>query len=62
MRLATRATLTVASLLGPGSLLEHPLLEKWSRDARGFEFMEGTSNMQKLNVFQGLEKGQLDAA
>jgi acyl-CoA dehydrogenase len=62
VRLAARSTLTAASLLGPASLLEHPLLEKWLRDARGFEFMEGTSNMQKLNVFQGLQKGQLDAA
>jgi alkylation response protein AidB-like acyl-CoA dehydrogenase len=62
VRLAERCTLTAAMFLGPGSLLEHPLLEKWLRDARGFEFMEGTSTMQKLNVFAGLQKGQLDAA
>jgi alkylation response protein AidB-like acyl-CoA dehydrogenase len=60
VRLAERCTLAALSLLGPGSALEHPLLEKWLRDARGFEFMEGTSNMQKLNIFQGLQKGQLD--
>ncbi|NUT52163.1 MAG: acyl-CoA dehydrogenase, partial [Saccharothrix sp.] len=30
------------------------------RDARGLEFIEGTSNMQKLNLFQGLFTGKLD--
>jgi alkylation response protein AidB-like acyl-CoA dehydrogenase len=62
VRLAEQATLTAAELLGPGSTLEHPLVDKLLRDARGFEFMEGTSTMQKLNVFQGLQKGLLDAA
>jgi alkylation response protein AidB-like acyl-CoA dehydrogenase len=58
VRLVERATRAAASLLGSGSLLEHPLLEKWLRDARGFEFMEGTTNIQKLNVFQGMNRGQ----
>jgi alkylation response protein AidB-like acyl-CoA dehydrogenase len=40
-------------VLGPGALLEHPLLEKWRRDAMGMEFMEGTSDIQRLNVAQG---------
>jgi acyl-CoA dehydrogenase len=58
VRIVERATRAAAALLGPGSLLEDPLLEKWLRDARGFEFMEGTTNVQKLNVFQGLNRGQ----
>ena len=61
-RLAEDATLTACGLLGPGARLEHPLLEKLSRDARGVEFMEGTEHMQKLNLFQGLLRGTLDNA
>ena len=59
VRLAEHSTRTAAALLGPGSLFEHPLVEKWLRDARGFEFMEGTTNIQKLNVFAGVRKGLL---
>ena len=36
--------------LGPSALIEHPLLEKWSRDVCAFEFMEGTSDIQRLHV------------
>lgn len=39
-------------LFGPHSMLEHPNLNKWFRDARAFEFMEGTTNIQKMNLFQ----------
>ncbi|MBV9447420.1 MAG: acyl-CoA dehydrogenase [Streptosporangiaceae bacterium] len=46
------------ALLGRGALLEHPLLEKWWRDCAAFEFMEGTSTIQRLNVAQGYLKGQ----
>jgi acyl-CoA dehydrogenase len=35
----------VQDLLGPGSLLRHPWLEKAVRDARAFEYMEGTTNI-----------------
>jgi alkylation response protein AidB-like acyl-CoA dehydrogenase len=42
--------------LGPAALLEHPLLEKWSRDIRAFEFMDGTANMQRLTVAQAYLK------
>lgn len=58
-RLAEEATLEACAFLGPGARLEHPLLDKLCRDARGVEFMEGTGNMQKLNLFQGLIKGKL---
>ncbi len=36
---------------GYAHLLSDPWLEKSIRDAYGFEFMEGTSNIQKLNAF-----------
>lgn len=48
--LAVRTTHWAARALGPGALLEHPLLEKWSRDVRAFEFMDGTSNIQRLHI------------
>ncbi|MEV4313254.1 acyl-CoA dehydrogenase [Actinocrispum sp. NPDC049592] len=67
-QLGERATLLAAELLGPASLIEHPWLEKAYRDLRAFEFMEGTSNLHRLSVFQGLLKndflpgGEPDAA
>jgi alkylation response protein AidB-like acyl-CoA dehydrogenase len=53
-RLAEEVTILAAELLGPASLVEHPWLEKIYRDARGFEFMEGTGNIHRRGVFQGL--------
>jgi alkylation response protein AidB-like acyl-CoA dehydrogenase len=55
-QLGERATILAAELLGPASLIEHPWLEKAYRDQRAFEFMEGTSNLHRLSVFQGLLK------
>ncbi|UQI46316.1 acyl-CoA dehydrogenase [Streptomyces sp. HU2014] len=55
--LAERATLAAAGLLGPGALLRDPWLHKVYRDARAFEFMEGTGHIQRLAVFQGVAKG-----
>jgi alkylation response protein AidB-like acyl-CoA dehydrogenase len=48
--LAMRTTRWAAAALGPGSLLEHPLLEKWCRDVHAFEFMDGTSNILRLHT------------
>lgn len=36
--------------LGAGSLLAHPLLEKWCRDVYAFEFMDGTSHILRLTI------------
>ncbi|MFI5843726.1 acyl-CoA dehydrogenase family protein [Catenuloplanes sp. NPDC051500] len=55
--LGAEATILAADLLGPGSLLEHPWLAKASRDVRGFEYMEGTTNVHRQSIFQGLLKG-----
>ena len=51
---AVRTTRWAAEALGPGSLLEHPLLEKWCRDVQAFEFMDGTSNILRLHITQNV--------
>lgn len=48
--LALRTTRWAAAALGPGSMLDHPLLEKWCRDVHAFEFMDGTSNILRLHT------------
>lgn len=55
-RVGEEMTMLVARLLGPASLVEHPWLEKLCRDVRAFEIMEGTTNLHRLSVFQGLRK------
>jgi alkylation response protein AidB-like acyl-CoA dehydrogenase len=57
--LAEQATLLAPRFFGAGARLEHPMIDKLARDARGFEFMEGTSNVQKLTLFQGYLKGKV---
>jgi acyl-CoA dehydrogenase len=61
-RLAEQATLAACELLGPGARLEHPLLDKFVRDARGVEFMEGAGDIQRLNIFHGFSRtgGRID--
>ncbi|MFF4399822.1 acyl-CoA dehydrogenase family protein [Streptomyces sp. NPDC001480] len=56
---AEDVTLGALRLFGPGARLDHPLLDKYARDARGVEFMEGTRNIQKLALFQGLHTGKV---
>lgn len=59
-RLAEETTMSAYEFFGPRARLEHPVLDKLGRDARGVEFMEGTSNIQKLNLFHGLVTGKVD--
>ncbi|MCT9089637.1 acyl-CoA/acyl-ACP dehydrogenase [Streptomyces sp. ASQP_92] len=59
-RLAEDVTLAAATFFGPGARLSHPFLDKLARDARAMEFLEGTGNMQRLNLFQGLLGGKVD--
>jgi acyl-CoA dehydrogenase len=59
VRLAQEITTTALPLLGPGARWEHPLLDKLARDARGFEFMEGTSSIQRSTLAQGYLQGRL---
>jgi len=58
--LAIEVSRWATAVLGPGSLFEHPLLEKWTRDVRAFEFMEGTANLQRLHLAQDYLKGRVD--
>ncbi|MEF9906112.1 MMPL family transporter [Streptomyces sp. P9-A2] len=58
--LAEDATLAACDLLGPAARANHPELDKLVRDARGAEFMEGTRNIQHLNLFQGLLTNELE--
>ena len=61
--LAEDATLEAAELLGPSARAESPMLDKLLRDARGIEFMEGTRNIQWLNLLPALraDVGELTA-
>ncbi|MBD0696090.1 acyl-CoA dehydrogenase family protein [Streptomyces sp. CBMA123] len=59
-QVAEEVTLRAPGFFGPGARLDHPLLDKLARDARGVEFMEGTRNIQKLTLFQGLHTGKVD--
>jgi alkylation response protein AidB-like acyl-CoA dehydrogenase len=59
-REAVRTAHWAAAALGPAGLVEHPLLEKWGRDVCAFEFMDGTSNIQRLNVAHGYQAGDCD--
>jgi acyl-CoA dehydrogenase len=48
--LAREASRWAVRSLSPAALVEHPLLEKWTRDVCAFEFMEGTSDIQRQHV------------
>lgn len=38
---------------GKRSFIEHPMIAKWYRDAFAFEFLEGTTPIQKENIYLG---------
>jgi alkylation response protein AidB-like acyl-CoA dehydrogenase len=44
--------------LGPAALVDHPLLEKWTRDVCAFEFMEGTSDIQRQHITRSYLKAR----
>lgn len=53
VRLAEDVTVESLRLLGPCARLDHPLMDKLRRDAQGFEFMEGMTDIQRQTVAQG---------
>ncbi|MEV0156315.1 acyl-CoA dehydrogenase [Micromonospora sp. NPDC050686] len=53
VRLAEDSTRTLLRMLGPTARFDHPLMDKFDRDARGFEFMEGMSDIQRQRIAQG---------
>ncbi|SFC88446.1 acyl-CoA dehydrogenase family protein [Streptomyces aidingensis] len=59
-RMAVETAHWAAAALGPAGLLDHPLLEKWTRDVCAFEFMDGTGNIQRLHVARGYQSGDAD--
>ncbi|WP_432828448.1 acyl-CoA dehydrogenase family protein [Dactylosporangium sp. CA-092794] len=59
-RLAEELSIAAVDCFGPGARWDHPLLDKYVRDARAFEFMEGTSTIQRLNLAQAYLSGRLD--
>lgn len=61
-RLAEQVTLAALDFFGPGARLDHPLLAKLARDARAVEYMEGTTNVQRLSIFGGRLRGRLGEA
>jgi alkylation response protein AidB-like acyl-CoA dehydrogenase len=60
VRMAQQTAQWAIASIGPAGLIEHPLLEKWTRDVRAFEFMDGTSNIQRLHVARGYQSGDAD--
>ncbi len=54
---AEKIAAAIPDLMGRFSFIEHPLLQKWYRDVWGFEYMEGTQNMHKLNIFNAYHTG-----
>lgn len=59
--LADQAAREALTYFGSGARLEHPLLDKLIRDASALEFMEGTSNIQRLNLAGAVTRGQAGA-
>ncbi|HDX9612687.1 TPA: acyl-CoA/acyl-ACP dehydrogenase [Bacillus toyonensis] len=47
-----------SKLMGDYGLIEHPLLEKWLRDARMIEFMEGSTNILKMDIKNKMMNGR----
>ncbi|MFE1101177.1 acyl-CoA dehydrogenase family protein [Nocardiopsis alba] len=58
-RLAAEVAHWSGGALGPASFLEHPLLEKWSRDVGALEFMDGTGNIQRMHVAKAYTRGRM---
>lgn len=46
------------AVIGP-AWIEHPLLLKWQRDVYGYEYMEGTTLIQRKNIFSLYARSQL---
>lgn len=53
VRLAEDLTGAALRMLGPGARFDHPVLDKCNRDAMGFEFMEGMTDIQRQNIARG---------
>lgn len=54
---AREAARWAVNALSPAALADQPLLEKWTRDVGAFEFMEGTSDIQRQHLAKAYIKG-----
>lgn len=59
-RLAASVTRAAPRFFGAGGRIEHPLLDKYARDALAFAFMEGSQNIQRLAISGALTRRALD--
>jgi alkylation response protein AidB-like acyl-CoA dehydrogenase len=55
--LARESARWAVNALSPAALADQPLLEKWTRDVGAFEFMEGTSDIQRQHLAKAYLKG-----
>ena len=58
-QLCEEVTASSFSFFGRAAMLEHPWLNKWYRDARAFEYMEGMTHVQLFNSFQDFKRSKL---
>jgi len=56
--LAREASRWAVRSLNAAAVVEFPLLEKWCRDVCAFEFMEGTSDIQRQHITRSYLKGR----
>lgn len=58
-QLAEKVSVNAIDFLGYQSLHEHPFLVKSLRDCFGYEYMDGTTNIQRKNIYQGFANGKI---
>lgn len=61
-QLAEKISTKILDFFGENILFEHPFLMKRLRDCFGYEYMDGTTNIQRRNVYQGYFEGRLEWA
>ena len=59
-QLAERISTASVRYFGAAVMIEHPFVVKSLRDCFGYEYMDGTSNIQRKNLYQGHVGGRLE--
>lgn len=59
-QLAEKISTDVLNFFGGNILFEHPFLMKRLRDCFGYEYMDGTTNIQRRNIYQGYFEGKFE--
>lgn len=60
--LAERISTGAVAYFGTSCFAEHPFILKSVRDCFGFEYMDGTTNIQRKNIYQGYVGGKLEVS